>query len=259
VGRVVRWLAAGALAAAGVMIAPAPAWADAVDPAGSCTGRGEWTTAGFSEESTDLDPEDVIEIPRADEVRWTGRVVGPTAGTPRPIDGRIALALPPLLGSIPLGTWSGQGVDVEKTGTYSYDLPSWVPSDVEFDLRARHDEGGKRHCTGAVGLIIEGGPFDSPLIWVALAGLLVTAIGMALVGRRPAGGAGLGRLLVGASVGLLFGLFGGLTLILFGVIPLASPIVTVLLGAGLLLGAVWGRWAPLGSHTGPAPPAATPA
>jgi hypothetical protein len=256
--RVARWFAAGALGLVSVLSMSTPAAADAVDPAGKCAGSAMWLTGGFSESTGALDREDVIEIPRKDQVRWSGQVVGPRAGAERSVAGRVNVLLPPPFGGIAIGRWGPTGTEVEKSGTYNYDLPSYVPADVEFDLWASHDEGGQRFCTGAVGLVIEGGPFDSPVIWVALAGLLLFGILLGLLGRRPEGGTGFGRVILGILVGLPFGLFLAATLVLFGVLPLASVLVTVIVALGLVLGAIWAKWAPFGGGGGGGPADETP-
>jgi hypothetical protein len=257
--RVGRLFAASLLLAVSVLTFASPAAAEIVEPAGACSGTAAWTEGGFTENTGALVRDDAIEIPRKDQVQWSGRVVGPTAGTERSVSGRVFVALPPPFGGIRVGSWGPTGTEVEKSGTYSYDLPGYVPADVEFDLWAFHHEGSATHCHGAVGLVIEGGPFDSPLIWVALVGLLLSTVLLGLLGRRPEGGAGFGRLLLGAVVGFFFGLFGAATLVLFGVLPLASVLVTILIAAGLVLGAIWARWAPLGGGSTPTPtPAPAP-
>jgi hypothetical protein len=55
-----------------------------------------------------------------------------------------------------------------------------------------------------------------------------------------------GRPFLGIISGFMFGLFGGLTLILFGVIPLHSDLLWVLPLLGLLLGLILAAWAPFG-------------
>lgn len=54
------------------------------------------------------------------------------------------------------------------------------------------------------------------------------------------------RWILGAVAGFFFGLFLGTTLLTFGVIPLKSPLLTMLPVAGILLGAAWGSWGVLG-------------
>jgi len=248
----VRITAIGTLMAAAVVAWSAPAAADIVSPAGACVGSATWKAGGFAHTSAELTPDRVIEIPRADEVSWSGSVVGPVDGSSREVAGRVALALPPPFGSINLADWTGPASDVQRSGTYTYDLPSIVPSGVTLELLASHDESGQRHCTASVGVIIPGGPFDSPLTWVALTGLLLFGALLVLFGRTPSPGTG--RIVGGALLGLPFGLFLGLTLVLFGAIPLASPVVTILLVLGAVAGALWTWWSPLAAKT----PAASP-
>lgn len=245
--RFVRLGAAAALTAVALLGASGPASADVVTPPGACVGSGAWKAGGFSRTTPQLGPDDIIEISRSDEVSWAGTVTGPGAGTSREVAGRVALRLPPLFGTISIADWGGATTDVERKGSYAYDLPGLVPANVELDLLASHDEAGRRHCTATVGLIIAGGAFDSPLVWVALAGLLLFTSLLVLLGRSAMTTPGVGRIAAGALLGLPFGLFVGLTLVLFGLIPLASPLVTTLLGIGLFVGGVWTWWSPLGT------------
>jgi len=56
-----------------------------------------------------------------------------------------------------------------------------------------------------------------------------------------------GRPVLGIISGFLFGLFGGITLFLYGVIPLASPLLWILPLVGIVLGLFMAAWAPFGS------------
>ena len=182
--------AGGALALAGgvLLTGAAPAAADLAEPAGACVATGSWQAGGFTVVSTDADPADVIEIPRADQVAWTGQVIGPDPGPERPIAGRISLQLPP------------------------------------------------------------------PLVWVGLAGAALSAGLLALAGRNaPAtGGRRVGRALAGGLLGVLLGFFGTLTLLVLGVVPLASPLVLLAVLAGAVAGAAWGGWSRWGRRPAPA-------
>jgi len=65
----------------------------------------------------------------------------------------------------------------------------------------------------------------------------------------------------GAIFGFLFFLFVALDLLLFGVIPLNSALITVLPIVGIVLGLLWAMIAPLSAKDGPAdvaPPAYQP-
>ena len=53
------------------------------------------------------------------------------------------------------------------------------------------------------------------------------------------------RTVLGALAGLFCFLLVGLDTLLFGIVPLHSPVLTVLPIVGLVLGALWARSAPL--------------
>jgi hypothetical protein len=241
----IRYATGGlALATAYLLAAAPPATAELAEPPGACVGSGSWRDGGFTVVSSDADPDTVIEIPRADQVDWTGQAIGPTAGTERPIAGAISLSLPPPLGRVTVNEWDGTSVNVEASGTESYDLPALVPAGVVFTLHAEHREGGRVFCTGGAQLRIAGGAFDSPLIWAGLGGTALFAGLLVLAGRNTpsAGAAHLGRALTGGLLGALSGWFLAITLLLLGVVPLASPLLTLAPLAGAAGGAGWAGW-----------------
>ena len=59
-----------------------------------------------------------------------------------------------------------------------------------------------------------------------------------------------GRPVLGGIAGFFFFLFVGLDLLLFGVIPLRSALLTILPIVGIPLGILWAFWAPLGGRKG---------
>ncbi|MEN8040952.1 MAG: hypothetical protein ABFR95_05560 [Actinomycetota bacterium] len=65
-----------------------------------------------------------------------------------------------------------------------------------------------------------------------------------------------GRPFLGLVAGFLFGLFGGITLFMYGVIPLHSNLIWILPLLGLLLGLILAAWAPFEGT--PAPDAGPP-
>lgn len=250
-------LAAAVVLAAGVLLVPAsPAAAELVDPPGSCVGTGAWQDGGFSVDSSVANPADVIEIPRADAVSWTGRVNGPQEGEPRSIAGSVSLKLPPPLGFVTFRSWEGTGVTVTSAGTETYDLPDQVPAGVVFQFHGEHQEGGAVFCRGTAQLRIAGGPFDTVWVWVALAGTVLMGLLLLLTGRGS--GFHFGRAVLGALLGLLFGVFAALTVLLFGLLSLASPVLTIIALLGLVLGAAWASWAPLGGRPDSPPDAPGP-
>ena len=66
-----------------------------------------------------------------------------------------------------------------------------------------------------------------------------------------------GRPILGIISGFLFGLFLGITLFLYGVIPLSSSWLWILPLLGILLGLIMAAWAPFGTGPQPAPTATT--
>lgn len=65
-----------------------------------------------------------------------------------------------------------------------------------------------------------------------------------------------GKPFLGMISGFFFGVFGGLTLFLFGVIPLDSHLLWILPIVGIVLGLFMATWAPFGE--GVPEPAASP-
>ena len=198
--------------------------------------------------------DEVVEVERSDTVDWQGSVTAP----PGVYSGTIAVDLPPPFGEAEIDSWDGESDSTANAGVKDYDLTSLVPAGVEFRVVGSHtDENGS--CTGYVNLEIEGGPFDSPLAPISLAGTVVD-------GRRPrqppcgrcSGVAVMkvGRTIAVAVLGFLFMLFVAVDLVLFGVVPLNSVVVTILPAArtGARNGAGrHGRATPSGGRHGPAP------
>ncbi len=68
-----------------------------------------------------------------------------------------------------------------------------------------------------------------------------------------------GRPILGLISGFMFGLFLGITLFLYGVVPLASSLLWILPLIGLVLGLAMAAWGPFGGGTAPSPEPAPPA
>ncbi len=62
-----------------------------------------------------------------------------------------------------------------------------------------------------------------------------------------------GRPILGVITGFMFGLFLGITLFLYGVIPLSSDLLWILPLLGILLGLIMAAWAPFGKSVEPVP------
>jgi hypothetical protein len=67
-----------------------------------------------------------------------------------------------------------------------------------------------------------------------------------------------GRPFLGAVFGFLTFLFLAADLVLFGIIPTYSPVITALPIVGLVVGIAWAFWAPLGRRPAAAPPVEPP-
>jgi hypothetical protein len=217
-------VAAGALLAAW----PAPAAADLSDPPGACVVDATW--GDVIVDSASVDPADIVEVPRADEVEWSARVNGPAEGTVRPVAGSVSLVLPAPIGTATLDEWSGSTGNLETSGTAT--LPDLLPAGVVFELRMEHYENGDLFCTASVQLRIAGGP--DPIAWGALA--LTLLFGSLLAGVAIKGGCSFRMRLLGAALGLITGVSAGSGLVLFGVLPFDSIATVLLAVVGLILG-----------------------
>ncbi len=170
-----RYLPLGAVAIGFVLLGSvSPAHAD-IPGTDDCQASGTWLDDGlvvFAE--TDGG---VYTIPDSDTVAWEGSVAAP----PGEYSGEIWLEMPPPFAGWSIDSWGGDSDNTGNDGTYEYDFPSWVPAGVEFDVKGEHfDENGG--CSGTIAFELDGGPFDSPATFVALAVTLLFAIltGLAL-------------------------------------------------------------------------------
>ena len=67
-----------------------------------------------------------------------------------------------------------------------------------------------------------------------------------------------GRPILGVISGFFFGLFLGISLWLWGALPLNSDVLLILPIVGIILGLVMAWWAPFGKASGEEPPVASP-
>jgi hypothetical protein len=172
-----RYLALGAVAV-GITLVGSAGQANADIPGtDDCQGSGEWLEDGllvFAE--TDGG---VYIIPRSDSVAWEGSVAAP----PGVYAGSIWVDLPPPFGKVTVDSWGGESNNTSNSGVHEYDFPTLVPAGVEFEVSGEHvDENGG--CSGTITFEIDGGPFDSPVTFVALGGTLVFAL-LTLLALKP--------------------------------------------------------------------------
>ena len=175
---------AGVATIAGTIGSMPMAAADVVSPPGSCAGTGTWEQARFTERSVAHAPSDVIKIPRADTVRWTGRIRGfglGATGPRRDIAGAVQLELP--IGQVDIDTWDKSSVRFANTGEHKYDLPS-ILIGVKMKVKGYHKDNGRTTCSGSVYMQIEGSATKNPFTWVAIGGLVISG-GLLLYAGRP--------------------------------------------------------------------------
>lgn len=172
------------IAVVGLLVAPSAARADVIAPAGECVGSGQWRLAALAETSTAHVPSDVVEVPRADTVRWSGNIKGykvGDAGARRAISGEVQLDLP--VGTATIDSWSGSSVRYANEGEHAYDLPS-VLVGVTMRLHGEHRENGTVRCSGSVYVKVAGSVWSNPLSYGSL-GLLAISGGALVFAGRP--------------------------------------------------------------------------
>ncbi len=216
----------------------------------------------------------VYQVPPAAVIAYTAVLSDVTDPGSRPLEGRVGLDLPPPFGLVSVARWSETGSNRSEDGFYRYNLPArWAPTGVTLRVRAEHTEPGRR-CVGALTVQLAGSTFGSFLRPVAVALLVGAAWLLARAGaapshrhdpwsalhRRSAGSSSAGngrsahrrtsrpparwqprgRPAFGAVVGMVFGLFASVVLLLAGAVVLHSAWVTTTVLAGIATGLVIG-------------------
>ena len=167
-----RWLAPAAVMGI-VLVASAGQAAAHVESDNGCQGSGTFREGGLFVDAEAVG-DDLVTILRSDTVDWEGSVAAP----PGAYSGSISIDLPPPLKGLEVDSWSGTSDNPGTSGTRDYDLPSWVPAGVEFQVVGLHDD-DNGSCDGYVNLEIKGGPFDSPAAPISLAATVVAGAGLA--------------------------------------------------------------------------------
>jgi hypothetical protein len=212
----------------------------------------------------------VYEIPPAALIEYSAVLSDVTDPGRRQLEGRVGLDLPPPFGLVNVASWSEAGSNRSEQGTYRYNLPArWAPTGVTLRVQAEHAEPGRR-CTGALTVRLAGSAFGSLLRPVAVVLLVGSAWLLARAGiapthrhdpwsalhrrspaSQPATDSGRahadpsssrssweprGRPAFGVLVGLVFGLFAAVVLLLAGAVVLHSAWVTAVVLAGVAIG-----------------------
>ncbi len=128
---------------------------------GPCTGSAVFSTGATITAEQPLDPATVI--PDADSVLYQGSINISPPDEPIPFEGGISAEIAGL-GRFPVANWGGETEEVSDSGTYVYEVPSWVPRGTgEILLSANHAQGGAE-CFGQVKVTLEGDPGAAAII-----------------------------------------------------------------------------------------------
>jgi len=163
------------------LLLAAPAGAEVTR--GTCVG-----TADFPSKTSDktLDAErprsDVFLVPKQETVAYAG-ALAPDAqpfDSPVAFEGGLTLQLPRT--SWQVVSWGGESTQVMADGTYTYDIPSWVPAGTgEFQLTGTHRQ-GDIDCEVIVTVQLDGEP--GPAALIAAAGTVVFGAGVLAAGSK---------------------------------------------------------------------------
>ena len=175
-----RTLFAFAVVCAATALAPAAAGASPTVINGPCQGSGAFEKGGFTVNATEAG---TVEVPRTDDVRWTGSITGVTGDNP--YSGKIEVELPPPFGSMSIDSWSGTTDATSNSGVKHYDIPGPVPANVEFEVKGAHTQ-GSASCNGHVTVKIKGSSVNAVSIGT-LALTALTGIGLVFAGRAKGG------------------------------------------------------------------------
>jgi hypothetical protein len=168
--RLVRLFAAAGVVAAIPLLGAESAGASLTGP---CEASGTLRSTG---DTYDAKTTDEVEIPREDDVDWSGQVPG--SGAQRNISGFVKVDLPAPLPDPEIGKWDGPSSKYQNSGTYHYEFPSVLEG---FDIRVygtHHDAGFD--CSGEVTVKLEGGGIGNPLTLVSLALTVFTILNLVL-------------------------------------------------------------------------------
>lgn len=149
---------------------------------GPCSGSVEFSNGATITAEQPLDPATVI--PAKDSAFYKGSIDIPPPDDPIPFEGGLNAEVAGF-GTIPVVSWGGETEEVSATGTYIYEVPSWVPTGTgDILLTASHQQGGAE-CTGQVKVTIEGDPGAAAII--AATGTVLFGAGVVGAGFKKKG------------------------------------------------------------------------
>jgi len=144
---------------------------------GPCEGSGQFDKGGFTVSAAETG---VVTVPEKDTVNWEGSIT-PTDAGEQPYAGEITIELPPPFPAVKVDDWDGTTDATGNSDSKDYDIPSFVPRGVEFDVKGFHNQ-GSAHCDGSVTVKIDGSNVG-PISVASLALSAVALAGMIFAGR----------------------------------------------------------------------------
>jgi hypothetical protein len=149
---------------------------------GPCSGSAEFSNGAKITAEQPLDPATVI--PAKDSAFYQGSIDIPPPDDPIPFEGGLSAEVAGI-GSVPVVNWGGETVEVSASGTYIYEVPSWVPQGTgDILLTASHQQGGAE-CFGQVKVTLEGDPGAAAII--AATGTAISFAGVVGAGFKKKG------------------------------------------------------------------------
>lgn len=149
--------------------------------AGGCTGEAQFSDGTIVTVATPLDQ--VIVVPERDNVTYRGSINLPPPDDEVPFSGSIVVRLPRTNWTVV--TWSGETVEVSDAGIYVYEVPSYVPRGIQFQVSGAHTQLGQT-CGARVTMKLDGSP--STAAYIAATGTLVFGAATIGAGSRKRGG-----------------------------------------------------------------------
>jgi hypothetical protein len=118
---------------------------------GSCTGSATFSDATVVTEKTPVS--EVVLVPEKDTVQWKGDTHLDPPGDEVPFVGNVSVALPRFNWIV--ADWSGDTKEVKDEGSYSYEVPGFVPRGVQFEVTGEHTQQGQT-CVVTVTMKVAG-------------------------------------------------------------------------------------------------------
>jgi len=168
----------------GMMLAllfAAPAGAEVIR--GSCVGQVEFPSKTSDQTLTaDRSKADVFLVPKQETMLYSGALSegAQPSETPVPFEGGVSVQLPRTTWQFT--TWGGESTQVSADGSYTYEIPSFVPAGTgAFEVTAWHKQ-GDADCAVVVTVQVDGKP--GPAALIAAAGTVVFGAGVLAAGSK---------------------------------------------------------------------------